>query len=189
MRRQQTRARDFDLSIHRDELEQDRRLLENRLKSNVSAIPAPPIASDDDGDDDPYHYTQNSSVEVPRHMQEPIQPDFPSFAHRSREHLVEEDGHMQMGWSYRTGDDDEGINPYGGGDASTVGHHISAVTVTAGLGGGRNARRADVSISGAEYDPDRPLNRIMAGVGRLSMFDETSRSKTVCVYAHSRFVN
>ncbi|KAF5340634.1 hypothetical protein D9611_007389 [Ephemerocybe angulata] len=160
--------------IARDELEQGRRQLENRLKSTAS-IPAPPLASDDE---DVYHYhSQNSSVEMGRHGSEPMgYPDFPSFAHRSREHFAEEDSHMQMGWSYRTGDDDDGVSPYGGETMSTAAHHASAVTLTAGLGGGRGARR-DVSMSGAEYDPDRPLNQIMAGVGRMSMFDDPSRSK------------
>ncbi|KAF6747965.1 hypothetical protein DFP72DRAFT_972051 [Ephemerocybe angulata] len=160
--------------IARDELEQGRRQLENRLKSTAS-IPAPPLASDDE---DVYHYhSQNSSVEMGRHGSEPMgYPDFPSFAHRSREHFAEEDSHMQMGWSYRTGDDDDGVSPYGGETMSTAAHHASAVTLTAGLGGGRGARR-DVSMSGAEYDPDRPLNQIMAGVGRMSMFDDPSKSK------------
>ncbi|KAF6741445.1 hypothetical protein DFP72DRAFT_1037363 [Ephemerocybe angulata] len=160
--------------IARDELEQGRRQLENRLKSTAS-IPAPPLASDDE---DVYHYhSQNSSVEMGRHGSEPMgYPDFPSFAHRSREHFAEEDSHMQIGWSYRTGDDDDGVSPYGGEAMSTAAHHASAVTLTAGLGGGRGARR-DVSMSGAEYDPDRPLNQIMAGVGRMSMFDDPSRSK------------
>ncbi|KAG6336271.1 hypothetical protein ID866_2825 [Astraeus odoratus] len=42
-----------------------------------------------------------------------------------------------------------------------VAHHASAVTITAGLG--RNPRR-EPSMSGAEYDPDRPLQDIMAGM-------------------------
>ncbi|TEB30524.1 hypothetical protein FA13DRAFT_1733395 [Coprinellus micaceus] len=172
--RRHTKGPTFDLSIHRDELEHDRRQLENRLKSNAS-IPAPPPASDDD--EDYYHYHQNSSVEHPRHVSGDMhQPDFPSFAHRSREHMREEDSHMHMGWSYRTADEDEGVNPYGGETMSTAAHHASAITLNAGLGGGRGARR-DISMSGAEYDPDRPLNQIMAGVGRMSMFDEQSKSK------------
>lgn len=157
--RRHTKGPVFDLSIHRDELEQDRRQLEDRLKSNIS-IPAPPPASDDD--EDYYHYHQNSSVEHPRHISgDMAYPDFPSFAHR------DDNG----GLSYRTADDSEGINPYGGNTMSTAAHHASAVTLNAGLGGGRGARR-DVSLSGAEYDPERPLNQIMAGVGRMSMFDD-----------------
>jgi hypothetical protein len=92
--------------------------------------------------------------------------------------MREEDSHMHMGWSYRTADEDEGVNPYGGETMSTAAHHASAITLNAGLGGGRGARR-DISMSGAEYDPDRPLNQIMAGVGRMSMFDEQSKSKNV----------
>ncbi|RXW21076.1 hypothetical protein EST38_g4784 [Candolleomyces aberdarensis] len=167
-----TRGSAYDISIHRDQVEQHRRLLENRLKSNIS-IPVPPASDDEDY----YHYQQNSSVEYPRHDSGPMPyPDFPSFAHRSREHFQDEDSHMHMGWSYRTGDDDDGINPYGGETMSTAAHHASAVTITAGLGGGRGHRR-DVSMSGAEYDPERPLNQIMAGVGRMSMLDDPSKSK------------
>ncbi|KAJ3522809.1 hypothetical protein NMY22_g11728 [Coprinellus aureogranulatus] len=170
MMRRNAKGPTFDLSIHRDELEQDRRQLENRLKSNIS-IPAPPPASDDD--EDYYHYHQNSSVEHPRHLSgDMLQADFPSFRR-------DEDSHANPGWSYRTGDDDEGINPYGGNTMSTAAHHASAITLNAGLGGGRGARR-DVSMSGAEYDPDRPLNQIMQGVGRMSMFDDKNVSGLLC---------
>lgn len=86
---------------------------------------------------------------------------------------------MHMGWSYRTADDDDGVNPYGGETMSTAAHHASAVTITAGLGGGRGGHRRDISMSGAEYDPERPLNQIMAGVGRMSMLDDPSKSKHV----------
>ncbi|EAU85851.2 hypothetical protein CC1G_05068 [Coprinopsis cinerea okayama7 len=159
----------FDISIHHDELEQHRRQLEQKLKSGISA--PLPVASDDE--DSPFT-NNNSSIEYPRHDSGAIPyPDFPSFAHRSGE-FVEADSQMH-GWSYRTGDDDEGINPYGQETMSTMHHHASALTITAGLGG-RGARR-DISLSGAEYDPDRPLNQIMAGVGKLSMFDEGSKSK------------
>jgi hypothetical protein len=183
--KRQTRGSAYDISIHRDVVEQNRRQLENRLKSNISTIPAPPLASDDgdgDGEEDYYHYHQSSSsVEYPRHDSGPMPyPDFPSFAHRSREHhFQEEDSHMHMGWSYRTADDDDGINPYGGETMSTAAHHASAVTITAGLGGGRGGHRRDISMSGAEYDPERPLNQIMAGVGRMSMLDDPSKSKHV----------
>ncbi|KAJ2914734.1 hypothetical protein MD484_g5681, partial [Candolleomyces efflorescens] len=178
--KRQTRGSAYDISIHRDAVEQNRRQLESRLKSNISAIPAPPLASDDENaDEDYYHYHQsNSSVEYPRHDSGPMPyPDFPSFAHRSREHhFQEEDSHMHMGWSYRTGDDDDGINPYGGETMSTAAHHASAVTITAGLGG-RGGNRRDISMSGAEYDPERPLNQIMAGVGRMSMLEDPSKSR------------
>ncbi|TFK23421.1 hypothetical protein FA15DRAFT_620875 [Coprinopsis marcescibilis] len=167
-----TKGSAFDISIHNDEQEHTRRQLEQTLKSNITAIPLPPPSDDDDSRHFRHH--NHSSVEYPRHAGEPGHfPDFPSFAHRSGE-FVEADSQMH-GWSYRTGDDDEGINPYGGETMSTAAHHASALTITAGLGG-RGARR-DVSMSGAEYDPDRPLNQIMAGVGKLSMFDDPSKSK------------
>ena len=46
---------------------------------------------------------------------------------------------------------------------STIAHHASHLTLTAGLGGGRGARR-DVNMSGAEYDPDRPVNAMVASI-------------------------
>ena len=75
-----------------------------------------------------------------------------------------------QGWSYRTGDDDyEGINPYGAETMSTAAHHASALTLSAGLGG--RGHKREISLSGAEYDPDRPLQDMIAGVdGRFSAF-------------------
>ncbi|KAI6027548.1 hypothetical protein BKA83DRAFT_4230522 [Pisolithus microcarpus] len=83
----------------------------------------------------------NESVEYPRHYSAPV--PVPRHIHP---------------WSIH---DDDGISPYGAETISTAAHHASAVTITAGLG--RNQRR-EPSISGAEYDPDRPLQDIMAGM-------------------------
>ncbi|KAH6911679.1 hypothetical protein BKA70DRAFT_861565 [Coprinopsis sp. MPI-PUGE-AT-0042] len=188
MKRHQAKPRrDLDMSIRNDELEHSRRLLEQKLKSTSIGVPV--ASSDDDGDDgqDHHHFQRHhhyhndddeeSSVEYPRHDAGAIPyPEFPSFAHRSGE-FVEADSQMH-GWSYRTVDNDEGVNPYENGEtASSAAHHASALTITAGLGlGGRGGRR-DISLSGAEYDPERPLNQIMSGVGRMSMFDDPSRSR------------
>ncbi|KAI6101976.1 hypothetical protein EV401DRAFT_2025538 [Pisolithus croceorrhizus] len=80
----------------------------------------------------------NESVEYPRHYSAPSPfPGFTSFDQHSLTFTL---------WSIH---DDDGINPY------------AAVTITAGLG--RNQRR-EPSVSGAEYDPDRPLQDIMAGM-------------------------
>ena len=87
-------------------------------------------------------------------------------------------------WSYRTADDDEGIAPYGGETMSTAAHHASAVTFTAGLGGGRGARTREPSLNGGEYDPDRPLHAMISGVNsKHSMLDlDPSKSKhQVCI--------
>jgi len=67
-------------------------------------------------------------------------------------------------WSYRSGEDDEEIHPFVGGETiSTAAHHASALTLSAGLGG--RGERRDVSLSGAEYDPERPLQDLIAGIG------------------------
>ncbi|PPQ85819.1 hypothetical protein CVT24_004726 [Panaeolus cyanescens] len=105
------------------------------------------------------HSAVDSSIEYPRHLSEPSIHDVPSFVHRSRDHFTGEDMHR---WSYRPDDDEDGIAPYGHETVSTVNHHASALTLNAGLGGGR-ARR-ERSLSGAEYDPDRPLHAMIAGV-------------------------
>jgi hypothetical protein len=145
--------------IPNDELEHDRIMLEHNLRHSETAIHLS-SATESDADD-------LDSLEYPRHNSGFNEPSV-------RDYFADEDaqGH---GWSYRTGDDyEEGINPYGGESLSTVAHHASAVTLSAGLRG-REAMR-DVSISGAEYDPDRPLNEIIAGVtSKLSVLDGSKR--------------
>lgn len=153
----------MDLSIPGDELEHDRIQLEHNLQHtdlsfHLSSVP----------EDDVYHNPDHDSIEFPRHNSGPTHlPDFPSFERQSQGH----------GWSYRTVDDEEGINPYGGETISTAAHHASGLTLSAGLGG--RAARRDVSISGAEYDPDRPLQDMIAGVdSRFSAFDvDPSKSR------------
>ncbi|KAJ4481947.1 hypothetical protein J3R30DRAFT_3285901 [Lentinula aciculospora] len=163
--RRQTRSTSFDFvhpGIPGDELEQDRIQLEHDLQNTDLSFR---LSSQGD---------VNDSIEYPRHNSGPLH-DFGSFIHHSRGDFG--DGDTHHGWSYRTGDDDDGINPYGGETMSTAAHHASALTLTAGLGG-RGARR-DISLSGAEYDPDRPLENIIGGVdSRFSLFDlDPSRSK------------
>ncbi|KAF9267567.1 hypothetical protein L218DRAFT_1074297 [Marasmius fiardii PR-910] len=152
------------IRIKGDHIENDRIQLEHNLQNTELSIR---LSSQDDFDD---------SIEYPRHNSGPSPfNDFGSFIHRSGDHF---DGDIPNAWSYRTGDDDEGVHPYGGETMSTAAHHASALTLTAGLGGNRGVRR-DVSLSGAEYDPDRPLHAMIAGVdSKLSIFDaDPSRSK------------
>lgn len=173
--RRHTKGNVLDISIRGDELEQHRIQLEHNLQHTDLSFRL--SSATDEGEND-YNQT-NNSIEYPRHNSGPADfPDFASFDQRSRDHF---DGDVQSqlhGWSYRTVDDDEGINPYGGETLSTAAHHASALTLSAGLGGGRGVRR-DVSLSGAEYDPDRPLHAMISGVdSKLSVFDiEPSRSK------------
>lgn len=167
-----TKGSVLDISIRGDELEHHRIQLENNLQHTDLSLRLS-SASDNEG------FDEDDSVEYPRHTSGPSTfPDFASFEHRSRDHF-DGDTHSQIHpWSYHTVDDEEGINPYAGETMSTAAHHASALTLNAGLGGGRGARR-DISLSGAEYDPDRPLHDMIAGVdSRLSVFDiEASRSK------------
>ncbi|KAI0004640.1 hypothetical protein BJV74DRAFT_389821 [Russula compacta] len=143
----------FDISIAGDEQEQSRIQLEkNLLHTDLSLH----LSSTHD----------DYSVENPRH-QSSVSAPFSAFdsIDRSRDALDMDDGLSQLhAWSYRTGEDDEGIHPFIGGETlSTAAHHASALTLSAGLGG--RGERRDVSLSGAEYDPERPLQDLIAGIG------------------------
>jgi len=158
--------------IPNDRLEHDRIMLETNLRHSETAIHLS-SATESEAEDN------LESLEYPRHNPGPASfNELPSLDYRVRDHLADEDTPGQ-GWSYRTGDDyDEGINPYGGESLSTLAHHASAVTLGAGLGG-RGTRR-DTSMSGAEYDPDRPIHEIIAGVtSKLSVFDADHSKRQV----------
>ncbi|GJE91753.1 Centrosome microtubule-binding domain containing protein [Phanerochaete sordida] len=143
------RSGSLEFSIRGDELEQNRIQLEQNLQHTDLSL----HLSSTPGDSD---------VEYPRRNPGPGPFEgFASFDHMSRDHLDPEDESQYHPWSYRTGDDENGISPYGNRTISTAAHHASALTISAGLAG-RGARR-DVSMSGAEYDPDRPLTGIIAG--------------------------
>jgi hypothetical protein len=143
----------FDISIAGDEQEQSRILLEkNLLHTDLSLH----LSSTHD----------DYSVENPRH-QSSISAPFSAFdsIDPSRDALELDEGLSQPhAWSYRTGEDEEGIHPFVGGETlSTAAHHASALTLSAGLGG--RGERRDISLSGAEYDPERPLQDLIAGIG------------------------
>ncbi|KIM35865.1 hypothetical protein M413DRAFT_32104 [Hebeloma cylindrosporum] len=171
MKRRSTGNAFDDISIHGDELENHRIQLEKNLQNTDLSFRLSSTSDDDDGFTHRRPNHRESSVEYPRHLSEPSGPEFPSFMHRSSEHFGDEDQSRLHAWSYRSGDDEEGISPYGGETVSTAAHHASALTLSAGLGGGRAARQRDPSMSGAEYDPDRPLHAMIAGVNsKHSMF-------------------
>ncbi|KAG6872828.1 hypothetical protein C0995_006128 [Termitomyces sp. Mi166 len=165
--KRQTRGLDF--SIHGDELERHRIELEQNLQNTEISLRLSTPSEDE--------YEEPSSVEYPRHNSGP--GAFASYEIPSRDHYDGDTRSQIHPWSFRAYDDEEGINPYGvGGSLSTAAHHASALTLSAGLGRGRTGRR-DISLSGAEYDPDRPLKDMIAGIDpKLSIFDiEPSRSK------------
>ncbi|KAL4070019.1 hypothetical protein V8B97DRAFT_1967591 [Scleroderma yunnanense] len=141
----------LDFSIPGDELEYHRIQLEHNLQNTDLSFHLSSVPDEADGDIE--------SVEYPRHHSAPSPfPGFTSFEQHSRENF-DYDGHSHLHpWSMH---DDDGVNPYSAETMSTVAHHASAVTITAGLG--RNQRR-EPNLSGAEYDPDRPLQDIMAGM-------------------------
>lgn len=157
------RSGSIEFSIRGDELEQNRIQLEQNLQHTDISLH---LSSPNDSD-----------VEYPRHNSGPEQfAGFASFDHISRDNFDPDESHYNA-WSYRTADDDNGINPYEGRTISTAAHHASALTLSAGLAG-RGSRR-DVSMSGAEYDPDRPLTGIIPGFGtRIPGIDgDSTRSR------------
>lgn len=165
-----SRSANFELSIPEDELEQDRILLEHNLQHTNISLHLSSTAPED---------SSSSDVEYPRHNMGPTAfAGLASFDRPSRDHFDPADEHSYYhGWSYRSVDDDDGVAPDDGRTISTAAHHASALTLSAGLGG-RTSRR-DVSLSGAEYDPDRPLHGIIAGYGtRVPGFDgDSTKSK------------
>ena len=143
----------LDFSIVGDELEQNRIQLENNLQETDLSLHLSSLPGDNLEQDDP-------SVEFARHMSGPTPTDFPSFAYSIRDHDDPDSFNHPDAWSYRTFDD-EGIHPFAGETVSTAAHHASALTLSAGLAG-----RAAANLSETEYDPDRPLQRMIAPVDR-----------------------
>jgi len=187
------RAPAFDISIRGDELEYNRIQLEHNLQHTELSFRLSSTSDDEQHHPKIRHHRRKnnpneSSVEYPRHLSEPSFHEFPSIVRSTGDHYADEDSQLHP-WSYRIGDDDEGINPYGGDTVSTAAHHASALTLSAGLGGGRGARR-DVSLSGAEYDPERPLHAMIAGVNsKHSMFDLDRSKSKVQVFKFSTLPN
>lgn len=151
-----------EFSIVGDEQERHRIQLEHNLQNKDLSIDL--LSSQGD-----------YSLEYPRHAERSRSPlSYRSYGHH--DHSVDDQSQINP-WSYRTVDDDDenGVNPYAGESVSTAAHHASAVTINAGLG----ARRGDDTRSGAEFDPERPLQNIMAGAERLSMFGNNTTSKSI----------
>ncbi|KAG2034860.1 hypothetical protein BDR03DRAFT_963866 [Suillus americanus] len=149
----------FEFSIPGDELEQYRIQLEQQIQNTDLSL----HLSSSQGDDD--------SVEYPRHNSN-HSLGFASFEQPSQHFDYDAPSGLHA-WSTH---EDEGINPYAGETVSTIGHHASAVTIGAGLGG--RGQRREISLSGAEYDPDRPLQDMIAGMdSRISILEPHSKSR------------
>lgn len=158
-----------DFTIHEDELELDRILLERNLQMQHTDTSFRLSSVGGEDDDNELEYVRRNSAPSP------------AFAanFQERDAYADEGTHSQLHvWSYRTGEDEEGVHPYGGGSVSTPNHHASGVTLNAGLAATRSRRGTDASLSGAEYDPERPIDAMIAGVEKLSMFDATEPSKS-----------
>ncbi|KAG2365161.1 hypothetical protein BDR07DRAFT_1399588 [Suillus spraguei] len=149
----------FEFSIPGDELEQHRIQLEQQIQNTDLSL----HLSSSQGDED--------SVEYPRHNSN-HSLGFASFEQPSQHFDYDAPSGLHA-WSTH---EDEGANPYAGETVSTIGHHASAVTIGAGLGG--PGQRREISLSGAEYDPDRPLQDMIAGMdSRISILEPHSKSR------------
>ncbi|KAF8552741.1 hypothetical protein OG21DRAFT_1511060 [Imleria badia] len=154
-----------EFSIPGDELEQHRIQLEHNLQNTDLSLHLSSEQDDNAGD--------NESLEYPRHGSAPDHfPAFASFDRHSRDNLDLDASHIRA-WSIH---DDEGITPYDVRTMSTAAHHASGVTITAGLA--RSGRR-EPSISGAEYDPERPLQDIIAACHASSDAEDAERSQDI----------
>lgn len=159
--------RSLDFVIPGDELEQHRIRLENNLQHYDPSFS--PTSSD-------RYFSDSHSIEQPRRNSAQSSNRFASLEHPSYDQFDPADPHRPPAWSYRSGEDEDGINPYGGETVSTAAHHASALTFSAGLG--RRGGRRDMSVSGAEFDPDRPLQEMIANYRERFSFLEGSKSKS-----------
>ncbi|KAI5118867.1 hypothetical protein M0805_005310 [Coniferiporia weirii] len=171
----------LDMSIVGDEEEQHRIELEHNLQdlSIQFSFSNPSQASDHERSGEGKYRPRGESessfeLEYPRHNPRPRDV---SIFHGQNSSFLEqsqmEQDYDPHHYSYRSIDDDDGVH-YVGNTLSTAAHHASAVTLSAGLGGRRNKRAygGDASLSGAEYDPDRPLDNVMNGMANdLSMLN------------------
>lgn len=169
--------------IRGDEQEHNRIQLEHNLQHTDLSLH---LSSQPESEQE-HHY--ESSVEYPRHNSGPTtERSFNAFASFDGDDFVSH-SHLHA-WSYRTADDDDfgAIDPYGGASMSTAAHHASALTLSAGLRG-RGGGHRDISLSGAEYDPDRPLGNMIAGAdSRFSMYDVDPSAKSKYQVCHEPFV-
>jgi len=160
----------FEFSIPGDELEQHRIQLEQQIQNTDISL----HLSSSQGDDE--------SVEYPRHHSN-HSLGFASFEQPSQHFDYDAPSGLHA-WSAH---EDEGVNPYAGETVSTIGHHASAVTIGAGLGG--RGQRREVSLSGAEYDPERPLQDMIAGMdSRISIPDNSSTSKSRRMVRYAKYL-
>lgn len=111
-----------------------------------------------------------SDLEYPRHDPRPIDTSIFHGQASFLDHTQLENDYDSNFHSHRSREDDRFY--YTADTMSTAAHHASAMTLSAGLAGrsGKGIIETDASMSGAEYDPDRPLEKVMNGmVNDLSM--------------------
>ena len=171
------------MSIVGDEEEQHRIELEQNLQDLSIQLSLSTPSQGEDAD-------SSAEVEYPRH--DPHPRDLSVYrGQNSLADITPTDHDVDLNpYSYHTLNNDD-TSHYGGNTMSTAAHHASAVTLSAGLGGriGKRHYPMEASLSGIEYDPDRPLDTVVNGmVEELSMLNmkpshtEMKRKKVaVCV--------
>ena len=179
--------------IGRDEEEQHRAELERNLEDLSLQLSDPSLAADGEDGDEQKPSESSFSIEFARHNSRRREV---TIFHGQNSSLLDntrlgEDEDADY-FPYRS-DDDAEVHVVGN-TMSTVGHHASTVTLSAGLTGrgGRRAFAAETSLSGAEYDPDRPLDSVLNGVAEelsllnvdnsLAYAKRTTRHVTFCFF-------
>lgn len=175
----------LDMSIVGDEEEQHRIELEHNLRDLSIQLSASNPSNVDEEEQDLAHHTSvrrdhyrsyagldsSDELEYPRHDPQPRDVSIfdgqgTSFLEPSQ---IDYDANY---YSYPPGEEDG--THYAADTLSTAAHHASAITLSAGLAGrgGKRTHVRDMSMSGMEYDPDRPLDNVVKGViNDLSMLN------------------
>lgn len=153
----------LNISIVGDEEEQHRIELEHNLQDLSIQLSVSTPSQNDDAE-------SSAEIEYARHDPRPrdlsvYRGHSPSADITPMEHDFDPNP-----YSYHNDDNSH----YAGNTLSTAAHHASAVTLSAGLAGrtGKRHYPTEASLSGAEYDPDRPLDMVVNGMAEeLSMLN------------------
>lgn len=177
----------LEMSIVGDEEEQQRIELEHNLQdlSIQLSLSAPSSASDAEAPRRRSMFNGGESetsleLEFPRHNPHPR--DVSIFDGHASVHPFSSGQDYDNSYNHfsRQSFDDEYAGPYHGHTKSSMAHHTSAVTLSAGLKPHRRRGSyiGDASLSGAEYDPDRPLDNVLKMANDLSLLNmDTPRAQ------------
>lgn len=157
----------LNISIVGDEEEQHRIELEHNLQDLSIQLSLSAPSQNDEAE-------SSAEVEYPRHDPRPRDLSAVYHGHSSVADITPMEHDFDPNpYSYHSYNNDDNSH-YAGNTLSSAAHHASAVTLSAGLGGrpGKRHYPTEASLSGAEYDPDRPLDVVVNGMAEeLSMLN------------------